>query len=100
MPRSTCKVSDVVLKPKNVHLKNKETTRCHLLFYCASYTLNMFRALLCPPSGARDYNVGYHVGRFVLLCCRLEVRCGLVGVVSGLQAKPRALAYSPNNTPT
>jgi len=26
----------------------------------------MFRALLCPSSGARDYNVGYQVGRFVL----------------------------------
>jgi len=28
--------------------------------------LNMFRALLCPPSGAHDYNVDYHIGRFVL----------------------------------
>ena len=28
--------------------------------------LNMFRASLCPSSGARDYNVDYHVGRFVL----------------------------------
>ena len=26
----------------------------------------MFRALLCPSSGARDYDVGYHIGRFVL----------------------------------
>ena len=43
-----------------------EPTRCHLLFYCASYRLNIFRALLCPPSGARDYSVDYHVGRFVL----------------------------------
>ena len=47
-------------------LKNKKPTRCHLLFYCASYRLNMFRALLCPSSGARDYNVDYHVGCFVL----------------------------------
>ena len=38
-------------------LKNKKTTRCHLLFYCASYRLNMFRALLCSSSGARDYIV-------------------------------------------
>ena len=22
----------------------------------------MFRALLCPSSGARDYNVDYHIG--------------------------------------
>jgi len=26
----------------------------------------MFRALLWPSSGARDYNVDYHIGRFVL----------------------------------
>jgi len=26
----------------------------------------MFRALLCPSSGARDYIVDYHIGRFVL----------------------------------
>jgi len=26
----------------------------------------MFRALLCPSSGARDYNIDYHIGRFVL----------------------------------
>ena len=31
-----------------------------------SYGLNMFRALLCPSSGAREYNVDYHIGRFVL----------------------------------
>ena len=47
-------------------LKNKKPTRCHLLFYCTSYRLNMFRALLCLSSGARDYDVDYHIGRFVL----------------------------------
>ena len=26
----------------------------------------MFRALLCPSSAASDYNVDYHIGRFVL----------------------------------
>jgi len=26
----------------------------------------MFRALLCPSSGARDYAVDYHIGRIVL----------------------------------
>ena len=29
---------------------------CHLLFYCTSYRLNMFRALLRPSSGAVYYN--------------------------------------------
>jgi len=26
----------------------------------------MFRTLQCPTSGARDYYVDYHIGRFVL----------------------------------
>jgi len=30
------------------------------------YRLKMFRTLLCPSSGARDYVVDYHIGRFVL----------------------------------
>ena len=28
--------------------------------------LNMFRALLCPSSGAREYDADYHIGRIVL----------------------------------
>ena len=28
----------------------------------------MFRTLLCPSSGARDYNVDCYIGRFVLGC--------------------------------
>jgi len=46
--------------------EEQEQTRCHLLFYCNSYRLNMFRALLCPSSGARDYDFDYHIGRVVL----------------------------------
>jgi len=26
----------------------------------------MFRALVCPSSGPRDYDVDYHIGRFFL----------------------------------
>ena len=47
-------------------LRMKKPTWCHLLFYCTTYKLNMFRALLCPSSGARDYDVDYHIGRFDL----------------------------------
>ena len=44
----------------------------------------MFRTLLCPSSGARDYTVDYHIGRLVLgLLCRVS----------------RALACSPYTTP-
>ena len=42
----------------------------------------MFRALLCPSSGARDYYVDYHFGRFVLglLCVGGYVQLGWSGV--------------------
>jgi len=39
--------------------------RCYLLFYCISYRLNMFRALLFPSPRARDCNVDYHIDRFL-----------------------------------
>ena len=41
-------------------------TRYHLLLYYAYVRLNMFRAPLCPSSGAHDDSVGYHIGRLVL----------------------------------
>jgi len=31
-----------------------------------SYRLNMFWALLCPSSGAHNYNIDYNIGRFFL----------------------------------
>jgi hypothetical protein len=37
-----------------------------LVILFTSYRLNMFRALLCPSSGARDCDVDYHIGRIVL----------------------------------
>ena len=50
--------------------------------YCTSYRLNMFRALLCPSSEAHDYNVDYHIGRFVLglLYVGGQVQLGWSGV--------------------
>jgi len=47
-------------------MKNKNPTRCHLLLYYAYVRLNMFRATLCPSSGAHDDSVGYHIGPLVL----------------------------------
>ena len=37
-----------------------------ILLYSTAYKLNMFQALLCPSSVARDYDVDYHIGRVVL----------------------------------
>ena len=40
----------------SLHLRRQEKpTRCHWMVYCTYNMLNMFRALLCPSSGARDY---------------------------------------------
>ena len=40
----------------SLHMRKEEKpTRCRLMVYCTYNILNMFRALLCPSSGARDY---------------------------------------------
>ena len=47
----------------------------------------MFRALPCPSSGARDYKVDYHIGRFVLGLLYVGGWVRLGWSMSGLQAK-------------
>jgi len=52
----------------------------------------MFRALLCPSSGARDYDVDYHIGRVVLglLYAGGKVRLGWSSVwAAGFNLQPR-----------
>jgi len=47
----------------------------------------MFRALLCPSSGARDYDVDYHIGSIVLVLLYVggKAQLGWSGVqVAGL----------------
>jgi len=53
----------------------------------------MFRTLLCPSSGARDYNVDYHIGRFVLGL--LYVGGALAGHYS---SKPSYAQFQIHNT--
>ena len=55
---------------------NKKPTRCNRGFYCRSYCLlNMFRAPLCPTSGAQEY---YTVlAACGISCCGFQV-AGLV----------------------
>ena len=44
------------IKVKYLTCGNKMPTRCNRGFYCISYCLiNMFRASLCPSSGAQEY---------------------------------------------
>ena len=55
---------------------NKMPTRCNRGFYCRSYCLlNMFRAPLCPSSGAQDYYTV--VAACGISCCGFQV-AGLV----------------------
>ena len=56
-------------------------------FYCRSYCLlNMFRAPLCPSSGAREYIQVVAACRIWCLVFKLSVWCGAEGYVSGLRA--------------
>ena len=55
---------------------NKMPTRCNRGFYCRSYCfLNMFRAPLCPSSGAQEYYTV--VAACGISCCGFQV-AGLV----------------------
>ena len=54
----------------------KMPTRCNRGFYCRSYCLlNMFRAALCPSSGAQEYYTV--VAACGISCCGFQV-AGLV----------------------
>jgi hypothetical protein len=44
----------------------EEPTRCYLVFYYIYERLNMFRAALCPSSGANDYISDYYMDRLIL----------------------------------
>ena len=51
---------------------NKMPTRCNRGFYCRFYCLlNMFRAPLCPSSGAQEYYTV--VAACGILCCGFQV---------------------------
>jgi hypothetical protein len=55
-------------------------------FYCRSYCLfKMFRAPLCPSSGAREYYTGGCCLRYFVFWFSLSVWCGTEGYVSGLR---------------
>ena len=61
-------------------------TRCNRGFYYRSYCLlNMFRALLCPSSGAQEYYTVVLSVVFRAVVFKLLDWCGAEGYVSGLQ---------------
>jgi len=56
--------------------RNKMPTRCNRGLYCRSYCLlNMFRAPLCPSSGAQEY---YTVGAACGISCCKDVKSNFV----------------------
>ena len=63
-------------KHANIICGNKMSTRCNRGFYCTSYCLlNMFRASLCPSSGAQEYYTV--VAACGISCCGFQL-AGLV----------------------
>ena len=70
-------VFDVILTVHRLLIcGNKMPTRCNRRFYCRSYRLlNMFRAPLCPSSGAQEYYTA--VAACGISCCGFQV-AGLV----------------------
>ena len=59
----------------------------------------MFRAPLCPSSGAHDDSFGYHIYRLVLELLLLEVKCeGCNSLRSGHSSILPALNFQPAAT--
>jgi len=80
----------------NLICGNKMPTRCNRGFYCRSYCLlNMFRAPLCPSSGAQEHYT-------VVAACGISY-CGAEGYISSLQdaaasCKPDTKPSAPHQT--
>jgi len=52
--------------------REEKPIRCHWMVYCTYNMLNMFRTLLCPSSGARDYMcvITAYVAQCLVAGCR------------------------------
>jgi len=73
--------------------REEKPTRRHRMVYCTYNMLNMFRALLCPSSGAQHYmRVITAYGVQCLGCWLSGVRCRAVGYAS----KKRDVARLPS----
>ena len=71
---------------QNIKCGNKMPTRCNRGFYCRSYCLfNMFRAPLCPSSGAQECYKWLLPVVFRVVVFKLLVWCVVEGSLSGLQ---------------
>ena len=62
---------------------------------------NMFRASLCPSSGAHDHSVGYHIGRLVLellLDGSLQHVSGIIMSIVRSSRRKRWLPHRPSGS--
>jgi len=81
-PRSSSQLVDtfdVILTCIVLICGNKMPTRCNRGFYCRSYCLLMFRASLCPLSGAQEYYT-------VVAACGISC-CGFSSSCSGVELR-------------
>ena len=68
------------------------------MIYCTYNSLNMFRALICPSSGARDYMCVFTTyGVQCLGCWWSAVRCRTAGYASGMREAARAAYKCPKH---
>ena len=67
-----------------------------LMFYYTYDRLNMFRALLCPSSGAHDYSADYYMGRPVSwVAVGWKVGAGRLDKCPGFSLQPGHLSNLP-----
>ena len=57
--------------------REEKPTGFHCMLYCIYDTLNMFRALLCPSSGALDYM--YAIAAYGVQCLAAGCRGSAAG---------------------
>ena len=80
-----------------VNIGSRKPARFYTMFYRTSNLLNMFRACLCPSSGARVYMcVITSYGVQCPGCWLLEVGCRTAGYAFGMSDVARATSLIPN----
>ena len=76
----SCRNFSWMLKANSIIRGSKMPTICNRGFYCRSYCLlNMFRAPLCPSSGAQEY--------YTVVAARGISCCGLSSSWSGVELR-------------
>ena len=90
-----------ILFSKEENCREKKPARCHWMVYCTYNMLNIFRALLCPSSGARDYMcVMTAYGVRCLAYWLLGIRCRAAGYAFGMRDVAWATSLITNTQPT